>query len=929
MFVLVFGTLAPRDCFAVSMACTRFHRIIFRPMNALLTADIFTSFCVTTIGDDDMPVQTHNLLQPPCFSHGVFRVKADRRPASQYGFIFPIGTTAVSFDSHPGESNSVLAQAVFVIFEQLAARPSLRYMFTKMTCAHQGWQEMAFEFTINVAWVKRAWSVDAPDAPRSALGTVFWAFQNLCEHNAVYSVSHAMRTHLAKLEDSHFNRAFMGMEPAPVDHKTLAIQVDMHPYQLSAVAWMRQREDAVLTGKSLGTFDFYYTPPYLIGTGLRCSMLNAVVKDPASFTTTPAMHENPVWHAMARGVVIADQVGLGKTRETVAFVLGTRQDASVFADCQEDETASAPRDRLVLTRAVDFGAYHDRFKCVVDNGLIHTRASLVIVPTTLVNAWTTEIRAAYPDKKLLVLTQKSNHENCTYLELATADIVLVTAHFLTNRKYYVDVRWGKLEPMSSRTPCLLLALQLESFGRFFAQCGRLDVLAHAKAPCLEYFAWERVVVDEVHKFASAGASGTTFLEMGVNFFSARFVVGVSATFSGIPFGTSLGLANHVSDWLGLGVCTRCHAISESSVFGEETSMRRHSKVLALSAIVSAGRSIHYGRHDLAGYWVERIYDGIARMLLTSVYRRNTQINTASRVFVPVVDDITIEYTPHIVARMVSTIARHLGVTTNVDPRLVIDMCFAPDNDVPPDSMRDKFVQRLRLAPGYATLFHQAMGEVEARSERLCILAHAMSHVPASAKEGNAFYDFTADPMYPTSVDWIQQQAVDVMRVCTLLAEFRTRVQSSYPFFDDLEHDLGTKAYLLDQYLRHIFTDTPEAKVIVASVYAMAVKTILKRILGPMGKRFVSMGGLNAGSTRKNEKLFTQGDTDCQVLYINMNQAADGLNLQCASYIIEFDGLLARNHPQMVQLYGRVQRQGSLYYPVIIHLQRQDKKKAQI
>ncbi len=919
MFVLVFGEVEQRDRYALSMVCQRFHRIVFRPMNALLISTATLAFDVTLFFPDELPTGwSTNLLASPVFHSGKFHAKAMALQTKSMSFPLDVtGSEKAHFDVHAGHHVSV-AQRVGDVFNLLTQHPWLRAMFTRAHCRRLRWYELECAFTVNLAWVKDKWTCDATETPRTVINamlSVLFGVQH--EFHAAGSASHHMRMCLTMLEDKQFNRHFLPSEPMPISLDALAIQVDLHPYQRSAVEWLRQREHSVLMGESLGTYDFHTAPHKLIGTGLRVSVLGES-DHVRPFTDTPDS-TSPVLHATARGVVIADQVGLGKTRETVAFVLGTRQDVSVFADCQQDETASVPRDRLILTRAVDFGANQSDFQCVVANGLIHTRASLIVVPTTMVNAWTNEIRAAYPDKKLLVFIQKSDHQKCTYLELATADVVLVTAHFLTNRKYYSTVRWSEPESKSQRTSSLLLALQLESFGRFFQRCGDLDALARAKAPCLEYFAWERVVADEIHQFVDPNVT-PTFLEMSLNFFSARFVVVLSATFSASSIGSG-SAGEQLVRWLGLGVDASDDCLRE---LGPKTIMRRGystppSKTLLLSSMTQLPTT-HYGTANkkLFPSWTSIFFNDIAHLLVRSIYRRNTQCNTTDRVFVPAVDDVVVSYKPHILAHVVAHMVSHLGMSTLSIARMS-SLCLSRaniDDDGPKDS--DKYLQRLHLATNYQTLFDEAIGRVETIAERVRVLAFAMECSPATALS-NDFYSFTSDPFYATNGLMMQHMTVSAEAVCHALRGLRERMKLA-EYFNPVEREFGTKVYLLDQYLRHIFTQSPDAKVIVASVYAAAMKTLLHHLLGPMGKSFVSIGGFNAGTTRKNERAFTHGNV--QVLYINMNQAADGLNLQCASYIIEFDGTFKRNHPKMVQLYGRVQRQGSRYYPVIIHLKQE-------
>ena len=160
----------------------------------------------------------------------------------------------------------------------------------------------------------------------------------------------------------------------------------------------------------------------------------------------------------ARGLLLADRTGSGKTATVLAAVLAT-----------------APAEPLPPPDPV------------VAFATLPSRATLVVVPNNLPKQWLRECARFMPGASVVGVWSRREHRVATYRALCAADVVVTTIGFLTSLAYE-KLHRGLLgsDPLVS--------------GRFAVR--RHDVL-DATEPVFALVHWHRVVYDEVHEYPTA------------------------------------------------------------------------------------------------------------------------------------------------------------------------------------------------------------------------------------------------------------------------------------------------------------------------------------------------------------------------------------------------------------------------------------------
>lgn len=79
---------------------------------------------------------------------------------------------------------------------------------------------------------------------------------------------------------------------------------------------------------------------------------------------------------------------------------------------------------------------HSRTLVLDDPTLIVSKATVIFCPSHLVNQWADEIKKSVTSKlKVFIITIKSQHAKYTYKDFTTADIIIVSYQYLTNKNY--------------------------------------------------------------------------------------------------------------------------------------------------------------------------------------------------------------------------------------------------------------------------------------------------------------------------------------------------------------------------------------------------------------------------------------------------------------------------------------------------------------
>ena len=109
------------------------------------------------------------------------------------------------------------------------------------------------------------------------------------------------------------------------------------------------------------------------------------------------------------GGILADEMGLGKTITTLSLI-----DAN-------------PSNELIA---------NNNNNIQLKDGLIYSKATLIICPAHIISQWQHEIKKTIKDIKVITIITKPTHNKITYKDLINADIILVSFQFITNNKYY-------------------------------------------------------------------------------------------------------------------------------------------------------------------------------------------------------------------------------------------------------------------------------------------------------------------------------------------------------------------------------------------------------------------------------------------------------------------------------------------------------------
>lgn len=690
----------------------------------------------------------------------------------------------------------------------------------------------------------------------------------------------------------------------------------LYDHQRHAAAWLKHMEALVVTDQAVASNEFWYRPEFCRGTSMAIDL--SLTSEPVLLSDVEeAGRERQQLHRFevsARGVLMTSEVSVGKTREVGAFLLGCRQEAP---DVPEPRS-----DRLLYTRALDFGRTPSRLvlRRASGRGLVVTRAALVIVPDTIITAWRDELLALNSEARIVVLTNKRDHEQCTYADIAMADVVLVTRQFLAPRAYYRTVAnalavgdIGLRGRPILRSRCMSadaktfyaqsrLATPFVSFAGTTFEPGR-------KAPLLHLFAWPRLVVDEIHEEGVFDIPEVTAV-------SARFTIGISAT----PAST-LDMDSDVmwDEFLGLGF--RDIRVPNAEVLSDPLSRARRYAypiderfprdwrqyplpgplAFPLTCLRFLAESNHFDsvvRFPVHGR--QRTYL-LKLMCLTGVRAicwRNTQRNVERQVSVAKTVEFAVSVPLHPLQEEYSEIAsRHCGTSDIVNVPVLL-----PPQDVTL-AVNDAF---------HYTDARLAAPSLAAYADRVATLAASVCTLASSMKWPDCAFAGCMVVGPQQSFKEAYQTAVDTLGDfdAVVKAYFKPFVEHSM-YADDVERLYGTKVSLLFRYLDAIHAHYPTAQCIVATKYVKVLGDIFKRV---HRRPYSLLGAYNLAHKKKALESFRAGTS--KVLLIDTTRAASGVNIPMADYVFFFDDRV--DGPTKTQLMGRAARAGRINHVAVIH-----------
>ena len=168
---------------------------------------------------------------------------------------------------------------------------------------------------------------------------------------------------------------------------------------------------------------------------------------------------------------------------------------------------------------------------------LYSRATLIIVPSHLAKQWNCEINRVFTNKKTIMILNKLHHENTTYEDIESADIVIVTFQFLSNSKHYGILHYKAYTPSQFR-----LNERKECIEAYFTELLKLSYKTMT-APLFEYFHFNRMIVDEGHELMES--LNHNHPGKLVNRFMYDFITSTEASYkwyvSGTPFTTRNGV----------------------------------------------------------------------------------------------------------------------------------------------------------------------------------------------------------------------------------------------------------------------------------------------------------------------------------------------------------------------------------------------------
>jgi hypothetical protein len=708
---------------------------------------------------------------------------------------------------------------------------------------------------------------------------------------------------------------------------TLLEKAKLYDHQRHAAAWLKRTEEKVVKDAPLATSGFYLRTSLHAGCG-------ALGKDLLR-GGWPSDKPRPSFDIVARGVIVGCEVSVGKTHQVAAFLLGCQQ--HVPGDCVPE----AEPGKIKYTCALDFGNSPEKasLKDTLFRGLIVTQAALVVVPNTVMANWAQVLRALRPNARIIQLSNKRDHEQCTYEDIVMAHVVLVSRQFLASGSYYREFcnggRVGEAFFLGTsdgsfpskgvgRGRQVDFGAQYERFTRALVSDPDF-VQARMHRPLLHLFAWPRLVVDELHEIYTPYV---TIPE--VEFVSARFVVGISATMRGKMGNTQptsvaeelwtkfLGLGVRVNDFglladalheadaqQGSRGCSRGYKkgqMPQRRHYGAET----RAGVARLTGLLAGVPRLRKDEPDKQAFQrskdIARLNALISDTAVRAIYWRNTQAGVEREC--PIAEAVIVKV-PVPVHPLQGAYAQLLRWSTSRAADVPILMPLVPthsDHNVPSEPKNFATAPLAGADLGeypryFVTMVAAFLEEARAEAKKLRDSAEAYAHSIAYVEE-------LEKAKLRTKAATIEEHLATLSNFSDIVLDhFAPRIARSV-YADEVERLYGTKVSLLFRYLDAIDERYPSARSIVAVGYVKALATVFEHLhLKVRNRPYATIGGKNLAATNRELARFNSGAA--RVLLLNTNTAASGMNLQVATYLFHLDERTPR--ATRVQFNGRAAR----------------------
>jgi len=217
----------------------------------------------------------------------------------------------------------------------------------------------------------------------------------------------------------------------------------LYDHQLQAIQWMSQLErhadaNVLLYKHKLNNNQYKYFQKFD----------KSLIFDTENIKIKIGSIDNTSYHYLkTKGGVLGDAVGLGKTLSMIGLIIDNHSGNPIYNKV----------DPIKYNRYVD------------------TNVTLVICPAYLVSQWSNEIfKHTDPPLKHYIITGKKQHQELTYKDMLTSDVIIVSDKFLRS-SYYTD-----------------LHMQFTDL-----QLNNSDPLS-VQAPLLNHIEWRRIILDEGH-----------------------------------------------------------------------------------------------------------------------------------------------------------------------------------------------------------------------------------------------------------------------------------------------------------------------------------------------------------------------------------------------------------------------------------------------
>lgn len=382
--------------------------------------------------------------------------------------------------------------------------------------------------------------------------------RQLAERAMYYGLFIASRARLLNLGIEAVCRPSRWARTARIDPSHIA---HLTHDERNLVGWLQHQERLVLNGEPLGFYMDMVLIPALTSTKLAFGFDGHLRHLPMAQDVYRVAIDS-------RGVVVrvASRTDWAHVRPLVEFILGSSESARACAlpalagDPAVDTSVSV--DKTIFSRAIDFGASDTARRAYgLTDALLHTNASLVIVPDAEVVVWTREAAFLYPYKSVLVIGTARDHADLTYASVSVADLVIVAASFFEPWSYYDRVR-HMLHVSPTDTSSARVSLLRDRW------CDVRNLLRQTRQECeqwmrgsrpiLEYFAWPRLLCaclpDDLRAPGTAREAMQRLLVHNLALLSARFVIAVHRGAASPVHDVSVSLTEYapLGDWLRLG-----------------------------------------------------------------------------------------------------------------------------------------------------------------------------------------------------------------------------------------------------------------------------------------------------------------------------------------------------------------------------------------